>query len=149
MQGNSFLSSVYTESCYQLTQKTDEWIIDDGAEEEDNSTTTSVVSSSFRMTITAIETAADERRRTLLRASSSGHMKEKKSDYNTRHLVANAYQTLQEKEGPAIIEHLTRVYAEVLSIAPTNISVVFEEDLVVEDITSVVIRESVFRVMGE
>ena len=125
-------------------KNTDEWIIDDGAEEEDNSTTTSVVSSSFRMTITAIETAADERRQLLRASSSSGHKKS-----NTRHLVANAYQTLQEKEEPAIIEHLTRVYAEVLSIAPTNISVVFEEDLVVENITSVVIRESVFRVMGK
>ena len=125
-------------------KNTDEWIIDDGAEEEDNSTTTSVVSSSFRMTITAIETAADERRQLLRASSSSGH----KKSY-TRHLVANAYQTLQEKEEPAIIEHLTRVYAEVLSIAPTNISVVFEEDLVVENITSVVIRESVFRVMGK
>ena len=96
------------------------------------------------MTITAIETAADERRQ-LLRASSSATSGHKKS----RHLVANAYQTLQEKEEPAIIEHLTRVYAEVLSIAPTNISVVFEEDLVVENITSVVIRESVFRVTGK
>ena len=145
---NSHLSSFRSLLNFLPTHKnTDEWIIDDGAEEEDNSTTTSVVSSSFRMTITAIETAADERRQLLRASSSSGHEKKKKS--NTRHLVANAYQTLQEKEEPAIIEHLTRVYAEVLSIAPTNISVVFEEDLVVENITSVVIRESVFRVMGK
>ena len=142
---NSHLSSFRSLLNLLPTHKnTDEWIIDDGAEEEDNSTTTSVVSSSFRMTITAIETAADERRQLLRASSSSGH----KKSY-TRHLVPNAYQTLQEKEEPAIIEHLTRVYAEVLSIAPTNISVVFEEDLVVENITSVVIRESVFRVMGK
>ena len=69
--------------------------------------------------------------------------------------------TLSQKEEPAIIEQLTRVYKEVLTIAPMDISLVYEEELEVEYLGAEdskrggggdkggVIRKSVFRVMGE
>lgn len=73
--------------------------------------------------------------------------------------------TLSQKEEPAIIEQLSRVYKEVLTIAPMDISLVYEEELEVEYLGAEdskgggggggrgdkggVIRKSVFRVMGE
>ena len=67
------------------------------------------------------------------------------------------HPAITDKEEPAIIEHLTEVYDEVLSIAPTSISLVYEEDLVIEefaadpngDVGGGVIRKSAFRVIGE
>ena len=112
--------------------------------------TTSVVSSSFRMTITAIETAT-RRKLSLLRGASvaPGRYGETR-----RQLNGVNGPTIEEKERPAIIDHLTRVYADVLSIAPQSISLVFEEDLEVEEMSSGrnfngVVRSTVFRVMGE
>lgn len=93
------------------------------------------------MTISAIETI---RRRNNLRQLIEGEG------------VASSYPSIDNKERPAIIAHLTHVFDEVLSIAPTSISLVFEEDLVVEDLANSgepnfggMIRKSVFRVMGE
>ena len=73
--------------------------------------------------------------------------------------------TLSQKEEPAIIEQLSRVYKEVLTMAPMDISLVYEEELEVEYLGAEdskgggggggrgdkggVIRKSVFRVMGE
>ena len=105
---------------------------DEEAVASTTSSSTSIVSSSFRMTITAIET--DPQR-------------------NLRRL--QDYPNIDEKEEPAITEHLTRVFAEVLSIAPTSVSLVFEEDLIVEYLANSgrnfngVIRQNIFRVMGE
>ena len=115
-------------------------------DEASTSTSTSVVSSSFRMTITAIETTRrNSRNLRLLRANSK----------DRRQLDDDSHPSIDEKERSAITEHLTRVYAEVLSIAPTSISLVFEEDLIVEEIDNSggnfdgVIRKIVFRVVGE
>ena len=105
---------------------------DEEAVASTTSSSTSIVSSSFRMTITAIET--DPQR-------------------NLRRL--QDYPNIDEKEEPAITEHLMRVFAEVLSIAPTSVSLVFEEDLIVEYLANSgrnfngVIRQNIFRVMGE
>lgn len=103
--------------------------------------TTSVVSSSFRMTVSAIETA---RRRLSERGLFRG------SGQGDREL--NAIPTIDEKERPAIVEHLTSVFQDVLSIAPVSSSLVFEGDLEAKDLTlgslDGVIRKSVFRVIG-
>ena len=109
-------------------------------------TTTSVVSSSFSMTLSAIQTS---RRRDFVRRA-----------HRRRILMqgdaAASHPSIDTKEEPAIIEHLMRVYGEVLSIPPIGVSLVFEEDLVVEYIgagadggTEGVIRKSAFRIMGE
>jgi len=102
---------------------------------------TTVISSSFRMTLIAIETRGN----TIPGDGSTGR-------YNTVDVVPS----LEEKEGSSIIEHLLRVYREVLSIPPMDISLTFEEELVVEDVvlresssSSGVIRKCVFRVMGK
>merc|ERR1719253_1773509 len=125
----------------------DSLVTEDSLEETDKespdatiSSSTSVVSSSFRMRITAETTF---RRNLLIRAVQK----------NNRQLQDAAappsYPSIDKKEQPAIIEHLMRVFDEVLSIAPTSISVVFEGDLDVENITNLgVIRESVFRVVA-
>jgi len=105
-------------------------------------TTTSVISSSFRMTLIAIET-----RDNAIPGSSS----------TSRNNTVDVVPSLEEKEGSSIIEHLLRVYREVLSIPPMDISLAFEEELVVEDVvlgdesssSSGVIRKCVFRVMGK
>ena len=95
------------------------------------------------MTVTAIETD----RRLLRRAAGD------------RRLPRDApAPSLEEKEEVAIVAHLTRVYGEVLSIAPVSVSLAFEEDLAVEEVSiggagggggDGVIRKSAFRVMGE
>ena len=124
-----------------ITDTEEDWIVDADSAATTTSFSTSVVSSSFRMTVTAL----DATRRQLLRASISHKISSR------RQLTANAYQTFAEKEQPAIIEHLTRVFEDVLSIVPTSISVIEEDDLVVLNDTAIggVLRESVFRVNGE
>ena len=101
-----------------------------------------MISSSFSMSITAIEEVTEWRNRRHLRAS------HEKQDRYLQENVVDANQSFQDKEGPAIAEHLTRVYASVLSIAPTSISIVEEDPLVVQNNTATggVIRESTFRV---
>ena len=108
------------------------------------------------MTITAIETDRRRRRRDrrlLLRRAAD----------DNRRLTQNdpppppSHPSIEEKEEIAIVEHLTRVYGEVLSIAPVSVSLAFEEDLAVEEVSigagggggDGVIRKSAFRVMGE
>jgi hypothetical protein len=101
------------------------------------------------MTITAIETDRRRRRRDrrlLLRRAAD----------DNRRLTQNdpppppSHPSIEEKEEIAIVEHLTRVYDEVLSIAPVSVSLAFEEDLVVDEMgNDGVIRKSAFRVMGE
>ena len=97
------------------------------------------------MTITAIETDRRDRRLLLRRAAD-----------DNRRLPQNdpspppSHPSIEEKEEIAIVEHLTRVYDEVLSIAPVSVSLAFEEDLVVDEIgNDGVIRKSAFRVIGE
>lgn len=101
-----------------------------------------MISSSFSMSITAIEEVTEWRNRRHLRAS------HEKQDRYLQENVVDANQSFLDKEGPAIAEHLTRVYASVLSIAPTSISIVEEDPLVVQNNTATggVIRESTFRV---
>ena len=109
---------------------------------ENTTTTTSVISSSFRMTLIAIETRG-------------GNTIPGNSSSTGRNAVDVVVPSLEEKEGSSIIEHLLRVYREVLSIPPMDISLAFEEELVVEDVvlgessSSGVIRKCVFRVMGK
>jgi len=135
---NANLTEIETEG----EEITDEEITD---EETVVTTSTSVVSSSFQMTITAIETTRRSTRNLLLLRA---------NPKDTRNLDDASHPSIEEKERPAITEHLTRVYAEVLSIAPTSISLVFEGDLVVEDIGNSgenfggVVRKSVFRVIA-
>jgi len=123
-----------------------DWIVDEGPAvvvvEEMSNSSTSVISSSFSMSITAIEEVTEWRNRRHLRAS------HEKQDRYLQENVVDANQSFQDKEGPAIAEHLTRVYASVLSIAPTSISIVEEDPLVVQNNTATggVIRESTFRV---
>ena len=121
-----------------------DWIVDEGPVivEETSNSSTSVISSSFSMSITAIEEVTEWRNRRHLRAS------HEKQDRYLQENVVDANQSFLDKEGPAIAEHLTRVYASVLSIAPTSISIVEEDPLVVQNNTTTggVIRESTFRV---
>jgi len=136
---------------------------------------TSVVSSSFRMTITAIESIrrgrhlASSYSSLLLRGGGRGSSRndDASPQQYSRMLQQQQMQqqpTLSQKEEPAIIEQLSRVYKEVLTIAPMDISLVYEEELEVEYLGAEdskggggggrgdkggVIRKSVFRVMGE
>ena len=100
----------------------------------------SVVSSSFRMSVTAVRTVRTRNLR-------SGAVQQAR-----RRLV----QSGEEKEAPAIVEHLTEVYAEALTISPSRVSVVFEDDVVQDDLVgddweglSGVVRKGDFRVVGE
>jgi len=96
------------------------------------------------MTITAIETDRRRRGRRVLRRAADDNRRLPQND------PAPSHPSLEEKEEIAIVEHLTRVYGEVLSIAPVSVSLAFEEDLVVEEMgTDGMIRKSAFRVMGE
>ena len=111
------------------------------------------------MTITAIESIRRGRNLASLlrrgRHENSRVLLEEEATSATRQMLQQP--TLPQKEEPAVIEHLTRVYNEVLTIAPIAISLVYETDLEVEHINADkskrdaggVIRTSVFRVMGE
>ena len=113
-------------------------------------TVTSVVSSSFRMTVTALRTV---RARHLRGGSGSGSGSGISVQQAGRRLV----QSGEEKEAPAIAAHLATVYAGALTIAPSRVSAVFEDDVVQEDLDgdadweglSGVVRRGVFRVVGE
>ena len=128
---------------------------EDEDEEETISTSASVVSSSFRMTITAVEMPTW--RRGLLLRGAKGERRLESGGQNGRGLEAASHPSIDEKERPAVTDHLTRVYSEALSISPADISLVFEEDLVAEEISPSsgrgfgggVVRKTVFRVMGE
>ena len=130
-------------------------------------TRTSVVSSSFHMTITAMESLR-RRNLALLRRGGGGGLlnRNKQSRALEETTGATSHRQLREqqqppllrlKEEPAIVEHLARVYGEVLTLAPAEISLVFEGDLDAESIGAdagrdaggVVIRKCVFRVVGE
>ena len=118
---------------------------DDGAETPPASASqASVLSSSFRMTVTALRlppTGGGVRRggRSLLEGTDG----------------IDPIQSAEEKEGPAIREHLSRVYSEALSVPPEGVSLVFEEDVVAEEIGGGqgfdmgVVRRTTFRVLGE
>ncbi len=118
---------------------------------------TSVVSSSFRMTITAIESIGGRRNlASLLRTRGRVLKRESESSSTMESQQQLPQPTLLQKEEPSIMEHLSRVYNEVLTIAPIDISLVYEEDLEVEYMSADakqdaggVIRTLVFRVMGE
>ncbi|KAL7537820.1 hypothetical protein ACHAXR_011978, partial [Thalassiosira sp. AJA248-18] len=117
----------------------------------ESNTSSSVVSSSFRMTITAIKSIIN--RRNLLHHLRAAPSEQYHQNNGHHRQLLDDYPSIEEKERPAITQHLTSVYEEVLSIAPVSISLVFEEDLVVEDINrgrnfEGVIRTSVFRVMA-
>ncbi len=108
------------------------------------------------MTITAIESI--RRRRNLVSLLRRGRHENSRVLLEEEATSATQQQpTLQKKETPAVTEHLTRVYNEVLTIAPIDISLVYEKDLEVEHMNADkskrdaggVIRTSVFRVMGE
>ena len=126
------------------------------------------------MTITAIESIRRGRQLAssslLLRGGGGGSSRndDASSQQYSRMLEDQQQQqqpTLSQKEEPAIIEQLSRVYKEVLTIAPMDISLVYEEELEVEYLGAEdskgggggggrgdkggVIRKSVFRVMGE
>jgi len=95
----------------------------------------SVVSSSYRMAVTALRPS---RGRGLRGAAA-------------RRLV----QSGEEKEAPAIVTHLGSVYAAALTISPSRVSVVFEDDVAQEDLggddwegLSGVVRRGDFRVRG-
>jgi len=111
-------------------------------------TVTSVVSSSFRMTVTALRTV---RARHLRGGSGSG------SGISVQQAGRRLVQSGEEKEAPAIAAHLATVYAGALTIAPSRVSAVFEDDVVQEDLDgdadweglSGVVRRGVFRVVGE
>ncbi|KAL7438189.1 hypothetical protein ACHAXH_009679, partial [Discostella pseudostelligera] len=128
---------------------------------EENSTvsvvnSTSVVSSSFRMTITAIESIGGRRNlASLLRTRGRVLKRESESSSAMESQQQLPQPTLLQKEEPSIMEHLSRVYNEVLTIAPIDISLVYEEDLEVEYMSADakqdaggVIRTLVFRVMA-
>ncbi|KAL7518417.1 hypothetical protein ACHAWX_003258 [Stephanocyclus meneghinianus] len=99
---------------------------------------TSVVSSSFKMTITAIDELF--RMRSLLR-----HVKRE----------LNAFMSVDEKERPAIKRHLHNVCNQILDSPPEDITLSFEDEVIVETIPKShsnnggAIRTSTFRVVGE
>jgi hypothetical protein len=99
---------------------------------------TSVVSSSFKMTITAIDELF--RTRSLLR-----HAKRE----------LNAFMSVDEKERPAIKRHLHNVCNQILDSPPEDITLSFEDEVIVETIPKShrnnggAIRTSTFRVVGE
>ena len=117
---------------------------------------TSIVSSSFRMTITAKQMNGPWRR--LLRTSDANKDDHSNNNNDDRWLESNGDYALyppsiDEKERPAIVRHLTDVYKKVLSISPRDVMLVFEEDLVVEEYYSFsdggIVRKSIFHVVGE
>lgn len=66
--------------------------------------------------------------------------------------VLDAYMSLYQKEGPALIEHLMNVYTETLTSIPKKVEITFTNDGVADvDIVSnnYVIRESKFKVTGK
>ena len=69
--------------------------------------------------------------------------------------MLDPFQSVDKKERPAIKQHLTNVYQDVLSSPPQAISLAFEDEVVVQTIPKSasegdgVIRMSTFRVIGE
>lgn len=98
------------------------------------------------MTISAIEKKLNQRR---LREHSSQNDAKRKD----RGLVT--FMSIDDKERPAIEQHLEKVFKDVLSIVPDDISLAFEDQVVVEtlapseDDNGGVLRQSTFRVIGE
>jgi len=115
------------------------------ADEESTMKSTSIVSSSFRMTISAIEKKLNQRR---LREDSS------QFDAESRDRGLVTFMSIDDKERPAIKQHLEKVFKDVLSIVPDDISLAFEDQVVVEilapseDDNGGVLRQSTFRVIG-
>ena len=92
-------------------------------EEETILTSASAVSSSFRMTITVVEMPT--RRRGLLLRGADGERRLESGGQSGRGLegatATSHHPSIEEKEWPAITEHLMRVYLEALSIACAEI----------------------------
>ncbi len=65
------------------------------------------------------------------------------------------FMSIDDKERPAIQQHLEKVFKDVLSVVPDEISLAFEDEVVVEilmpsgDDDGGVLRKSIFRVIGE
>ena len=74
---------------------------------------------------------------------------------NSRQTQTALFMSVDEKERPALEKHLNRVYKEVLATPPEDVSLAFEDEVVVKNIEKSstdnggILRITVFRVIGE